>query len=106
MDIKSNNQTRRIKKLMLAVILRSIVDYTNVKNTNYLYLTAKRWLFSDNLSNDFSFRSLCKNLGYDYKPIRMLAKKLRSVGVKIRQNGPQLVSLNTIGGFLPNAPKR
>lgn len=94
-DIKPNNQTSRIKKLMLAVILRSMVDYINVEDTNSLYLTAKRWLFSDNLNNSFSFRSLCENLGYDYKPIRILAKKLRSDGVKIRQNRRQLVNLST-----------
>lgn len=64
----SNNQLSRIKKLMFTVIWQSIVDYVNTEDTDSIYLSAKRWLLSNNLSNNYSFLRLCENMGYDYKP--------------------------------------
>lgn len=94
--ITSNNQLNRIKKLMFAVIWQSIVDYVNIEDTDSIYLSAERWLFSDNLSYDYSFRRLSENIGYNYKPFRMVAKKLRQGGIKIRQNGSNLLNIGYI----------
>jgi len=87
------DQPYGIKKLMSAVIWQSIVDYVNIGDTDSLYLSAERWLFTDSFRNDYSFRSLCENLNYDFKLLRVVAIKLRKGGVKIRQNGRQLVNL-------------
>ena len=92
-----DDQLYGIKKLMSAVIWQSIVDYVNIGDTESLYLSAERWLFTDSLRNNYSFRLLCENLDYDFKLLRLVAKKLRKGGIKIRQNGRQLVNLTLFG---------
>ncbi len=94
MNMSSNQQAPGIKKLMSAVIWQSIVDYVNFEDTDSTYISAKLWLFSNSFNNNFSFRRLCENLDYEYKPLREVAQKLRNCGIRIRQNGCQLVNLS------------
>ena len=96
-----DSEINRIKNLMFAVIWQSIVDYANIKDTDSLYVSAERWLFSDSLSSNFSFRWLCDNIEYDYKTFRALAQKLRRGSLKVRQNGRQLVNIDQITPWQP-----
>ncbi|MCX7953190.1 MAG: hypothetical protein N2654_06150 [Deltaproteobacteria bacterium] len=88
--VKVSNEDELIfeKKLFLAVLERGIRDFLSPSSNHYL--SAKMWLYSHEEEYPFSFKNICKMLGYDSEILIEKLKELRKVAKKRKRSSREI----------------